>query len=418
MKKINYIILGIFISVIIIGCISRESDSYERSAGRQTLPDSCPEIRVFLATADSLQITSTKTLSLSSDSSTVAGISNQVSSNWNISLQNGKWFINNKPAVQYGNTIELNSSLPHISSKLTYTNNAVQTLSGSYRGGFKLIARPYGKIAIVNTVNLEDYIKSVVGSEVYASWHTDALRAQSIAARTYAIWEMNNNYRKLWDIGSDQGSQCYKGVAGEHRRISDAVNQTCGLVLTYSDYRNRTTVLPAFYSAVCGGSTQSGGPVFGYNIPQLPEKACPYCKLSTPANQYNWPDVFLSSSYVNQKLSQKLSLGIITSIIVSQKNAFGRAEYLTLTDQSGKSASMKAEQFRLALSSDSAKILSSLYIITPAADNSGWTISNGQGWGHGVGLCQRGAQQMAQSGINDISILSFYYPKAIVRKAY
>ena len=419
MKVIPYITLLLFaILLLFIGCIDRdESSSLYDTGGYNQIPTSSPNVRVFLATADSVDCSSTTFKNLVTNNSDISSAAPTVSKNWKIELVNNKWIINGKAIQSQASDMELQSNDEYSFINMNAIDGGKPKLNGKYRGNIKLIARPYGKIAIVNIVKLELYLQSVVGSEVYANWHLDALRAQSIAARSYAIWQMNLNSRKLWDLGSTQASQCYKGVTAENDRISLAVRQTSGLVLTTIDH-GKESILPAFYSACCGGSTQSAGPVFGYYMDQLPAKECPYCKVTTPTQQYNWPPVVLSRKYVTDILGKKYNLGIIQTIIPAKKNSFGRIEELYLYDIAGKSQKVKAEDFRLNLYSDQAKILSSCYEIEENSDRTGWIISNGHGWGHGVGMCQRGAQQMAAAGQNDIQILSFYYPQAKVKKAY
>ena len=419
MKVIPYIAISLIaILVLFIGCIDRDdSTSYYQPGINSQIPKTCPNIRVLLGTADSLSITSSSTRNLNTDNNDISSVVPPTANTWKIELIDNKWTINGKTINTFASDLELAANDDYSYVNLNAYDSGKPKVNGKFRGTIKCIARPYGKMAIVNTLKLELYLESVVGSEVYAHWHLDALRAQSIAARSYAIWQMNMNSRKLWDLGSTQASQCYKGVAAENDRISLAVNQTTGLVLTTNEH-GRESILPAFYSAVCGGSTQSAGPVFGYFLPELPAKQCPYCKPTTPPQQYSWPNVYLSKKYVSDRLSKKYKLGEIQTIIPSKKNSFGRIEQLYLYDVDGHSTQVKAEDFRLDLYSPQAKILSSLYDIEEKHDRSGWIISNGHGWGHGVGLCQRGAQHMAATGQNDIQILSFYYPQSKVKKAY
>ncbi len=417
LKPFIILLIPMIISIIIIGCIDYEPEPY--SFRRESIPSKCPDIRVLLATADAVSITtSTGVRSVSSENKDISARFPTPAVNWKIELKNNQWIINNQPVNTFSSDLRFAAARPEDIARLSITDNNTLKLDGNYRGDIQLIARPYGKIAIVNVVKLEHYLNSVVGSEVYAQWHNNALRAQAVAARSYAIWRMNENYRKLWDIGSDQNSQCYCGISCEHQRISQAVTDTAGLVLTYPSASGQAIILPAFYSAVCGGTTESGGPTFNYGLEQLPEKICPYCKISAPANQYRWPETSMSREYVNSKLATKFGLTDIARIVATETNTYGRIRYLNLIDKSGKTARIKAEEFRLTLHSDQTKIMSTWFEIVENKNKTGWILTNGKGWGHGVGMCQRGAQQMAQEGANEIKILSFYYPKAMLKKAY
>jgi len=296
-----------------------------------------------------------------------------------------------------------------------------------YRGSIRLVAWSLTRFAVVNDVDIEEYLQGVVSSEVYSSWPDSVLEAQSIASRSYAFYHKqcqgdtgpDGNSNIYWDIGSDQGSQVYGGVSKEHVRVSQAVKRTAGVVLTYGPLGERR-LFPAYYSAVCGGHTQDAEVVFGDSVEPLSGCECGYCSRSAPKEKYLWADVSIAKSVVNSRLLKKYpplsEIGRIVSISVAERSSYGRATQISLRGASGRRRLLQAEKFRQAVSGGKEQLLSSWYSI---ADTGGsWRFENGRGWGHGVGLCQWGSYQMSLEGKSCLEILGYYYRQAVLVRAY
>jgi stage II sporulation protein D len=128
-----------------------------------------------------------------------------------------------------------------------------------YRGTLHLYNRD-GKIAAVNHVNLEHYLASVVPSEMKITWPKGALKAQAVAARTYALWRMEQaQKRKLdWDVTGGSDSQVYGGLDKETGTSRKVVADTAGTVLTFEG-----KIFPTYYHSTCGGFTADAHVVFG-----------------------------------------------------------------------------------------------------------------------------------------------------------
>jgi stage II sporulation protein D len=128
-----------------------------------------------------------------------------------------------------------------------------------YRGVLHLLNRD-GKIAAVNHVNIEHYLASVVPSEMKMSWPEAALKAQAVAARTYALWRMEQAEKRDldWDVTSGSASQVYGGLDKESRKSRQVVVDTAGTVLTYEG-----KIFPTYYHSTCGGFTADAHVVFG-----------------------------------------------------------------------------------------------------------------------------------------------------------
>ncbi len=132
-----------------------------------------------------------------------------------------------------------------------------------YRG-FLRVQNKGNKLTVINDVGLEDYIKGVVPSEMPSSWEMEALKAQAIAARSYALANLGKRANLGFDLKDTPEDQAYGGASAETVRTNTAVEQTSKLVLTYN-YK----VVSAYYSASAGGQTISAKDVWGAEVPYI-----------------------------------------------------------------------------------------------------------------------------------------------------
>ncbi len=132
-----------------------------------------------------------------------------------------------------------------------------------YRG-FLMIQNRGQKLTVINNVTLEDYIKGVVPSEMPSSWEIEALKAQAIAARSYALANLGKRAALGFDLKDTPEDQAYGGASAETAKTNSAVNDTAGLVLTYN-YK----VISAYYSASAGGQTINSKDLWGKDLPYI-----------------------------------------------------------------------------------------------------------------------------------------------------
>jgi stage II sporulation protein D len=325
---------------------------------------------------------------------------------------------------------------------------SIFTLNGrSYRGRLKLAIDRNGQtFDAINLVPLEPYLAGVVGAEMPDYWEPQALRAQAIAARTYCLYAKNRfGANRRWDVSRTQANQVYGGIGAESASVWDAVNSTHGQVLTAPDLatgdgatpdsrrefdpqsaiRNPQLrgLFPAYYSSICGGHTADSEGVFGDCFTPLKGVPCPYCKDVAKPSMYLWPMVWLDRDTVTRQLAARYpalaSLARIEELVVSGKDDYGscaRAVSIKLVGTTGRTDTLRAEDLRLALDPTGRKIKSMLCQIVPWDD--GWAFLAGRGWGHGVGMCQCGAEGMARLGSDAESILRYYYPGSKVVNIY
>lgn len=288
-----------------------------------------------------------------------------------------------------------------------------------YRGKLKLIIKPDGgSFNAINLVPPDAYLAGVVGAEMPNYWEPEALNAQAIAARTYCFYiKKRFGGNRTWDMKKTAAHQVYRGVSAESTQIWNIVNQTKGQVLVCKQTDGTEDIFPTYYSSICGGYTENSKNVFGDSFEPLISVPCPYCKNVAKPKFFFWPMIQFDNAYVVTRLLLRYpnlkQLGEITDISpAAQSNyaEFSRLTKVKLSGSNGKSDFLRAEDFRLAIDPTGRKLRSAICQIAKRGDK--WEFSSGRGWGHGVGMCQCGAQGMARQGKNAEQILSYYYPSS------
>lgn len=264
-----------------------------------------------------------------------------------------------------------------------------------YRGWLE-IAPVVGRLQVINIIDIEDYLLSVVPSEVMPGWPAESLKAQAVAARTFAYYHLMNGSpnNKIYDLYSTVNSQMYKGVAAENDTTTAAVRATAGEIVSH-----RGMPIIAYFHSACGGKTIDGKHVWsGSTFEYLEGKQCPYCKASP---NYNW-EAKLALHEIKSVLAKRhKSIGSISNI--SFKKIDGRVTEVSIVHSNGKIA-VSGNDFRLMFP---AKTIKSLLFTSQKSGKS--LVLRGNGFGHGVGMCQWGARGMAEGGFNYLKILNFYY---------
>lgn len=287
-------------------------------------------------------------------------------------------------------------------------------------------------IDVIEFVPLETYVAGVIARELYPDWSPAAFEAQAITARSYALHERERRISigSSFHVESTTQDQAYEGATGNPRAI-DAVKRTHGMVLTY-----RGEILRTYYSSTCGGRAASArdtwptGPGFEYNLAtpiQAHERDCP-CNFST---RYRWtierPVANLALRFAEHGKRSGASIRSIDSVSkieAHRLNRVGRPAAFEITDRRGKTWLLSGEQLRLAFNVDVAgippidattRVLSSDVVVTIKGDTA---VIAGRGFGHGVGMCQFGAEGLARDGWTAREILAHYYPGSTLERAY
>ena len=323
------------------------------------------------------------------------------------------------------------------------------------------------KVLAINELPVEDYLESVIASEMSAASHPELLKAHAVISRSWVLYQKHlrsqagqgqaskpsiirkdgellrwydREEHTLFDVCADDHCQRYQGIGGSEEVVNDklaaAVKATCGEVLTYDG-----ELCDARFSKCCGGQTEE----FQYcwddtPRPYLQSVADPFCNTNdekvlrqvlrdydqqTIPSFYHW-----TVEYTQDELSEliarktQLDLGTITDLIPLSRGKSGRIWRLQLVGTKGTFIIGKELEIRRALSET--HLLSSAFDVEvidhstsatdlpeSAADDPGTTFRlHGRGWGHGVGLCQIGAAMMAEKGYSYRDILLHYYPGA------
>jgi stage II sporulation protein D len=214
------------------------------------------------------------------------------------------------------------------------TKKALLALDGrQYRGKLELVPER-GFLRVVNIASLESYVQGVVAGEMPFTWPAEALEAQAVAARSYALANLLKG--RPYDLYSDPRSQVYLGVAGEKPSTTQAVAATAGEVVLYGG-RIATT----YYFSTSGGKTASAQDVFGFSVPYLVSRPDPW---DTASPYHEWGPVVLGARTVQSKLG--LDARVLDATGVATPS--GRIRALTVATASG-SESVPASLVRTAL---------------------------------------------------------------------
>jgi stage II sporulation protein D len=289
-----------------------------------------------------------------------------------------------------------------------------------YAGTIRLLAESDGEVLIVNVVDLETYLAGVLPGELYPNFHVESYRAQAIAARTYALYEMSTAARAEYDVTNGEASQVYAGVLDTpaYRQAWDAAEYTRGLVCTWSS-PSGARVFCTFFSSACGGRTQNAAYCkVKESVPPLAGGVqCDFCQIAK-GDAYRWPaktvakdDLFARIVARYPKASQ---LGKLANVTVLERDPGGRPVRIGLTGRSERTFELFAENFRLAVGS---RVMRSTDCDI-RVDGDNVHFENGKGFGHGLGLCQWGMEGQAREGCNAAEILHYYYPGVNLTRAY
>lgn len=268
----------------------------------------------------------------------------------------------------------------------------------SYRG------RP--ELLVVHPLPLETYVLGVVSSELPKKWPLEALKAQAIAARTYAIWQKFRRLELPYHMESSVLDQVYHGAQREHPDAKRAVAETYGQVMTYG-----RRPAQAYFHAACGGRTESAKAGWGNALPYLPGSKCGYCNDAT---RYRWK-ASVTKDAANRKLRPLLGADV-DKIVPGKKTKSGRLKTVTLVG-AGKRPKKRSIQ-----ATDLRRLLGYTKVWSTKIDKVTTSTKSfsfaGKGAGHGVGMCQWGARGMAHKGKTVGDILQNYYPGTKLSRLY
>lgn len=281
--------------------------------------------------------------------------------------------------------------------------DAITWFSGNkYFGGFEYAVLGGGKITVVNVVDLEKYVMGVCSREMSESWPLEALKAQSVAARTYVGNSIGSStyYTKCgFDVTGDTYSQAYSGCGLVGSNITLAALQTAGEYLTYNG-----TLCNAMYFSSSGGATEDSYNVYGNKYhPYLAGVFDPYEEAANNINQRSEWEKTLTPAQVASIFGLKDVISLTPTYSVIDGKETGNVIELTAVSSSGASQTIRRDACRTSMGMNSIHY-------TIEKNSFGNYVFRGGGWGHNVGMSQFGAYAMAKHYSKTYQdILGFYY---------
>ncbi|MGN6626976.1 MAG: SpoIID/LytB domain-containing protein [Tepidisphaeraceae bacterium] len=331
-----------------------------------------------------------------------------------VTLASGQWLINGTSAGS--GVLELDPS----------ADGSLAINGFPYHGVYRFVATGATTFDVVNDLDVEQYLQGVLGKELLADWHPEAYKAQAVIARTYALYEAKAGpQNRYWDLNPDERSQVYGGIRAESPKAIEAVQQTRGMVVTYGP-PGQEKIFKAYFSSCCGGVTNSASDVF--NDPPIPPLQAMYngmtCAISP---RFNWGPLTISKADLARRIRAwgvksgmpEANLPGLANMEIASVNAYGRPQRFLLTDTKGQKYSITAEQLRWAINTDpqgGPTVFSSFFKPVDAGD--AIELTEGHGFGHGVGACQWCMQARAIAGANFEQIVVMAYPHSKVLRAF
>lgn len=291
----------------------------------------------------------------------------------------------------------------------------------SYVGDIRLVADANRQtFTAINAVDIESYVESVVAWEAWPTFHAQTCRAQAVAARTYVLDIMGRRNDAEYDVVAGQGAQVYGGLRSGRigSQAREATDATAGIVLTVP-LGGRLFLFRAYYSAVCGGGTQSSR-LFGDTEPVAPLRggvSCSHCEIA-PEGSFRWKPVTLTLREIHNRIRERFPdiapEHRLVDVSIAERDSTGNVLVLQLRDSQGGITQIGGDRFRVAVGADT--IRSCWYNLS--TQHNQVRFEDGRGFGHAVGLCQWGSEGLARAGRSAAQILAFYYPGSRLVRAY
>ncbi len=294
--------------------------------------------------------------------------------------------------------------------RLVPAKDVLRIAGKEYRGVVDVFVNPIGRPTLVNDLPMEEYLQGVVPRELGPKKYPEleALKAQSVAARTFAVESLGRNAEKGFDMYLDSRSQAYGGFDSEDALSNRAVWETRGMVASYQG-----KPIVSLYCSTCGGMTESFDVIFkGGPIDYLRGGASCSDELSPYHSWDEWIDLRTRVP----EITRYAGFGRVKDLKILARSSRGRVIRMKFFGD-GRESVLEGNDLRFALGLRSNWLLS----LDLNRDRDGYIEKihvKGRGWGHGVGLCQIGAVEMAESGKKYDEILHHYYQGVALKRWY
>ncbi len=281
----------------------------------------------------------------------------------------------------------------------------IQVNGKDFKGSMEILRDSGGTLTVVNELSLEDYVMGVLAGEIPRDWPLEALKAQAIAARTFAVLKRGEARDKgePYDLESTAQFQMYQGSGLVNEKINRAVSETQGKIATYD-----SRPILAFFHSNCGGETCGALDVWSQDKPYLRPVSCPY---GNNGPHFRWRAEISIRDLVRSLRGVGVKIGDIVRLEAQERDSSNRILRISLMDADGSRKTIRGTAFRMAVGPDLIRSTRFTAEVGPTK-----VVFIGKGWGHGVGLCQEGACGMALRGYTAFEILRYYYHGIIVEK--
>ena len=298
----------------------------------------------------------------------------------------------------------------------------LQAKGSRYRGALVIQASPDGALTLVNRLDMESYLLGVVPREIgrAAPDIYEAVKAQAVAARTYAVKYLGRRAAQGFDVYATVEDQVYGGVSAEDALVTRAVGETSGQVMTYGG-----EPITAYYHSTCAGHTAAIEEVWN-------ERPIPYLRAvrdvdpqgeayDRSSSRFRWTERWSEPELVrilNRTLADSLrgrTIGDIREMRVLERTPSGRVRAMRLATDAG-TFTLGKDRVRWILTPTRGGILNSSKFDVRMEGTT--IVAEGGGWGHGIGMCQVGAMGRARAGQDYRTILRTYYPGTQITDLY
>ena len=221
-----------------------------------------------------------------------------------------------------------------------------------YFGAFQYYRVDGQDIRVINMVDIEDYVKGLLPYEMANNWPMEALKAQALCARTYAMRKLGAHGSSGFDLCTTEHCQVYRGGGSTNATTNRAVDETRGEYITYNGELCET-----YYSSSDGGATEDVENVWAYTIPYLRGVVDPYeISVASLIPSYNWTVTYTPAALSARLQSRGYNIGTVASVTVDQFTKNGNARVVTVKDTAGKTLTLQKENIRLALGANSIRL--------------------------------------------------------------
>ncbi len=308
-------------------------------------------------------------------------------------------FLSNARLTCPGGTIQMDETeLPGRRLTLEAQESDIRVAGMAFAPRMEIISGSGGRFTLVSLLDVEEYTRGVMEKEMEPLWPREALKAQAILARTNAVYAYAKNQGRAFHL-TRSSPQVYERIAAAHPNAVGAVDETRGLVLMVGD-----AIIPAYFHSACGGGTEAAKNVWQQSRIYPPSVPCDFCK---DAPKFHWTSRISMAVFESKCAAAGVHVRGTQNIFASKISAVSdRITEIVVEHATGK-VLMRTNTLRAILGHD---VLRSTNFHVTFKDDA--LLFTGQGWGHGVGLCQWGARAMANDGKSYEEIIKYYYPGA------